>query len=326
MLNRGKKSRKTVRRKIKPTSSRAFRRKQTVSVVGAGRLGTALGRALFAAGYRIEAVVTRQKESAQNASRLISSRARPFTTAELDKLPNSDLVLVAVPDDAIAETARQLANSLKSCRGLVASRSSRKGIALHTSGALSSDVLSPLRELGFAIGSMHPLVSVSDPVSGAKVFRGTFFGVEGDSRAVRLARKIVRELGGRSFSIAAGDKALYHAAAVMASGHVVALFDIAVEMLARCGLSPKRAREVLLPLVESTLRNLSAREPARALTGTFARGDVTTMRRHLAAMRAEDLDYAQAAYLVLGKRSLKLAKAAGGKGRATKGTKAPRDN
>jgi predicted short-subunit dehydrogenase-like oxidoreductase (DUF2520 family) len=314
MLKTGKKSKKTGKKKRRPNAARPFRGKETVSVVGAGRLGTALGRALLAAGYWIEAVVTRHGDSAKSAARLIGSRPCPLTVAELGKLSNSDLVFVATPDDAIAETARQLANAVRSVPGstLAGSLPSRKRTALHTSGAVTSEVLSPLKELGFAIGSMHPLVAVSDPVSGAELFRGAFFFVEGDRRAARLARRIVRELGGRSFSITAGDKALYHAAAVMASGHVVALFDIAVEMLRRAGLSSKRAREALLPLVESTMANLSAREPARALTGTFARGDVTTMRRHLAAMQSAGLDDAEAAYILLGKRSLKL------KDRATK--------
>jgi predicted short-subunit dehydrogenase-like oxidoreductase (DUF2520 family) len=107
------------------------------------------------------------------------------------------------------------------------------------------------------------------------------------------------------------DKALYHAAAVMASGHVTALFDIAVEMLALCGLATGRAREVLLPLLRSTLENLYLSDPAHALTGTFARADAATVGRHLAALDAQEMKDALAVYRLLGLRSLKLAKAAG---------------
>jgi len=89
---------------------------------------------------------------------------------------------------------------------------------------------------------------------------------------------------------------------------MVALFDIALEMLGHCGLSPRRAREVLLPLVESTLANLSTRDPARALTGTFKRGNVSTVRKHLAAIESEQLSDALAAYVLLGRRSLGLSR------------------
>jgi predicted short-subunit dehydrogenase-like oxidoreductase (DUF2520 family) len=158
---------------------------------------------------------------------------------------------------------------------------------------------------------MHPLVSVSDARQGAESFASAFFCVEGEPRAARVARRVVSALGGRSFSISANDKALYHAAAVMASGHTTALFDIAEEMLARCGLTERRAREVLLPLLRSTLENLYASTPAGALTGTFARADTKTVRRHLASLRSQQLTDALAAYVLLGRRSLLLAKAAG---------------
>lgn len=134
--------------------------------------------------------------------------------------------------------------------------------------------------------------------------------MEGKAAALRVARQIVRDLGGHGFSVEPGHKALYHAAAVMASGHMTALFDIAIEMLERCGLSGQRARKVLLPLVESAARNLSAMEPARALTGTFARGDVATVRRHLSAIEEQSLPEALAAYVLLGGRSLSLTKQA----------------
>ena len=97
----------------------------------------------------------------------------------------------------------------------------------------------------------------------------------------------------------------------MASGHVTALFDIAMEMLARCGLNERRARRVLLPLLKSTLENLYASDPAHALTGTFARADSATVRKHLAALRSSKMRDALAAYTLLGLRSLRLAQAAG---------------
>ena len=292
-----------------------MKRKPTISFIGAGRLGTALARALAACGYTIEAVVSRTVRHAGRSAELVGTHPLALRSTQLDKLPRSDILFITTPDDAIAEVAAELAATVNSRAGKVKSIGKGKGnrgrTALHASGALSSEVLASLRDVGFATGSMHPLVSVSDPVHGAKSLGSAFFCVEGSTGAVRVARSMVRALGAQSFSISSDDKALYHAAAVMASGHTTALFDIAMEMLARCGLTKSRARAVLLPLLRSTLENLYTTDPAHALTGTFARADTVTVQRHLAALRSQKLPEALAAYLLLGQRSLQLAKSAG---------------
>ncbi len=177
---------------------------------------------------------------------------------------------------------------------------------MHTSGALSSAVLIPLQKGGFAVGSLHPLVSISDALSGAEWLTRAFFSLEGDTAAIHLGKQIVRDLGGQSFTIDSDVKPLYHAAALMASPSMTALFDVAVEMLGRCGLKPGRARQILLPLVKSTLDNLVTRDPGRALTGTFKRGDITTVKKHLAAIETAKLRDALEAYVLLGRRSLSL--------------------
>lgn len=284
-------------------------REQTVSIVGAGRLGTALARALSANGYTIEAVVTRTRRHAKRAARLVGTRPLALAFTQLDLLPASDILFITTPDDAISEVAAELAARIKNGGRQQTSRRTRT--ALHASGALSSAALASLREAGFSTGSLHPLVSVSDPLQGAQSLGSAFFCVEGSAAALRVALRVVRALGAQSFSISADDKALYHAAAVMASGHTTALFDIATEMLVRCGLSELRARRVLLPLLKSTLDNLYTNDPAHALTGTFARADTATVRRHLESLHSQKMRQALAAYVLLGERSLQLAKAAG---------------
>jgi predicted short-subunit dehydrogenase-like oxidoreductase (DUF2520 family) len=122
---------------------------------------------------------------------------------------------------------------------------------------------------------------------------------------------IVTDLKGISFSIQANDKALYHAAAVMASGHFVALFDLATEMLAACGMNQKSAQRILMPLVESTVNNLKNSGPEEALTGTFARGDVATVERHLEALSRKQFAEELEVYRLLGLRAIQLAEKAG---------------
>lgn len=286
-----------------------------VSIIGAGRLGTALGRALRAQGHLIELVVTRRSSHARRAAKLIgkgipsvnSRELRALKTSAVAHLRSSRLLLISTPDDVVEESAEQLTRLFQANpRG-----KKPKAVVLHTSGALSSEVLKPLRTAGFAIGSLHPLVSVADANSDPKIFQGAFFCVEGDRDAVRVARSLVKDLSGRSFTIDAKSKALYHAAAVMSSGHVAALFDLAVVMLQACGLSGRRAQQILLPLLESNTANLATKDARRALTGPFARGDQATVKSHLGAMKSARLIQALAAYRVLGKHSLELAKQSG---------------
>lgn len=285
-----------------------------VAVIGAGRLGTALGQALNKAGYPVEIVVARRQTSAHRAAKLISKDTAGLSVQQLlspnqtDRLSRCTLILVSTPDDAIAPVAEQLAALFNSLGVEAGRRASDRRVALHTSGALSAAVLGPLQRAGFAIGSLHPLVSISDYRAGSDAFRHAFFAIEGGRLAARAAKSVVRNLGGQSLSITSGAKALYHAAAVTTSGHVVALFDIALEMLVSCGLSRRRSRQILRPLLESTARNLSTRDPRLALTGTFARGDVSTARRHLASIKSHKLPDALAAYILLGHRSLLLAR------------------
>jgi predicted short-subunit dehydrogenase-like oxidoreductase (DUF2520 family) len=272
-------------------------------IVGAGRLGTALARALDACGYDVRALVARSAASARRARVRACVKAQALSIARLEELPPSDILFITTPDDAVAETAVRLA-TLKTER-------LRGSVALHTSGALSSDALAPMRARGYGVGSMHPLAAVSDAKAGAESLRRAFYCVEGDASAVRVARRVVRDIGGRSFSVGTEDKALYHAAAVLTAGHTVALFDIAVRLLARCGLADREARRILLPLLASALENLSRQTPERALTGTFARGDAETVRKHLAALREAGEADALLAYALLGGRSLRLAARAG---------------
>jgi predicted short-subunit dehydrogenase-like oxidoreductase (DUF2520 family) len=248
----------------------------------------------------VRAFVSREAAHARRASKRAGVETLALGAGELERLPAAGLLFVTTPDDAIAGAAGRLA----------ALPAFRSRVVLHASGALSSEVLAPLRARGAAVGSMHPLASVSDAPSGAESLRRAFYCVEGDARAVRAARRVVRDLGGEAFTINPDDKALYHAAAVLAAGHVVSLFDVAADALKRCGLSEPRARKTLLPLLRSVADNLARHAPARALTGSFARADVETVRKHLRALgELEDSD-ALAVYKLLGRHSLKLAEGA----------------
>lgn len=272
--------------------------KPEVSLIGTGRLGSALAIALADEGYTIGALVSRRRESARRAANLLDVPTRVLALKELAGQPRPDLLLIATHDDQIAGVAEAVAK-------LDWETTRSKSTVLHTSGALSSDVLSALRKKDWNVGSLHPLASVSEPRTGARLLRGAFWCVEGDKRAVSLGRSIVRDLAGNSFSIDSDKKPLYHAAAVMVSGNVTALFDVALEMLRQCGLTRAEARRALLPLLKSAVDNLDKMDPAQALTGTFARGDVETVKRHLASLEGNEA--VLQLYRLLGLWSLNLA-------------------
>ena len=261
-----------------------------IAIVGPGRVGASLARALDKTDLRISGLFGRNAGSAH---------------ASLEQTPSidADIVVLSVPDPAIRSVVELLRTRLDSGT-----------VVLHTSGLLTSEILDPLRTDERSVGSMHPLVSFNRR-RGAKnptnPYRGAYFGLEGDADAVTAAKRIVAALGAEFLIVPAASKALYHAAAVTACGHITALFDLAVAMMRKAGVDSDAAEKALLPLAISTLRNIEIDGRGSSLTGTFARADASGFARHLDAFKdklsADELEI----YLALGLRSLKLALANG---------------
>jgi predicted short-subunit dehydrogenase-like oxidoreductase (DUF2520 family) len=180
-------------------------------------------------------------------------------------------VIIAVADDAIETVARALAPQMES------------GVVLHTCGARGPEALKPLQDKGVACGVLHPMQSIPAPTD-RTALEGVTFGVAGDPAALEVAERLARLVGGRPLRIAPGRFAQYHAAAVMASNHTVAVVDAAVALLGQAGVPPGEALEALAPLCRTTVANVLARGPADALTGPVARGDASTVRAHLEAL------------------------------------------
>lgn len=270
-----------------------------ISIIGAGRLGGALAIALSKKGFEIENLAARSLAKAERIAEFIEPKPKIIQPNELSKI-FSDVIFITTRDSEIETVARRLQKGL-----------SHQPFVFHTSGALSSEVLRNLKAVGCQIGSLHPLISISDSIRGADNFAGAYFCVEGDAGAVTVGEKIVGVLGGNSFSIETKFKILYHASAVVACGHLVALIDAAIETLTKCGLGETEARKVLSPLIKSTVENLEIQSAAESLTGTFARADSVTFKKHLAALRANVSPEILEIYLQLGARSVSLAEKQG---------------
>lgn len=273
-----------------------------ISIVGVGRLGGALAISLARKGYEIENLIGRKRETVEKIAKLIEPKPKILTAEDFSDI-SSDTVFICTQDFEIENAAGDLAKKLQN-----------KPTVFHTSGALSSEILFKLKQIGCAVGSIHPLVSVSDSILGAKRFENAYFCVEGGAQAVRVAEEIVFDLEGKSFTVETRYKSLYHAAAVTASGHLVALVDVALEMFSKCGVEKREAQKILLPLIKSTVENLATQTTSEALTGTFARADVETFENHLQALEKNVSLQAVELYLQLAARSLRLAETQGASG------------
>jgi predicted short-subunit dehydrogenase-like oxidoreductase (DUF2520 family) len=266
-----------------------------IGIVGAGAVGTALGVALTRGGWPITAVASRDPGRRERFRSLVGgTRAFAEATALLDDV---ELVILAVPDDAIAPLAERL--RLYSGQAMI-----------HTSGLLGAEVLAPAMAAGTQIGSFHPLVAFADTERAVAALHGATIAVEGDDELVALLADMAAVVGGTAVRLAQGAKPAYHAAAVLAAGGVIALLDAIVELGAVAGLDEPSSLAVYLPLVRQTLANAETLGVRSALTGPFTRGDAGTLAAHLAALEAHAPNVADL-YRVLGARELELARERG---------------
>ncbi len=261
-----------------------------IAIIGAGRVGTALGLALHHAGYPITAVASRTIDHATELAQLVTAPQLPLLAA----VQNADLVLFVVPDDAIHPLAQVVADAGSWQPGQ---------LVVHASGALPAAALSPAAAQGAHIGSFHPLAAFAR--RNTTLPAGLTIAVEAAEPLRRILHRLAHDLGGQPLDLTADAKPLYHAAAVLASNYTVVLAALATQLIAATGAPEERALEALLPLLDTTLANLRRDGLPAALTGPLVRGDSGTVTRHLTAL---DTQYPLTAnvYRALGEAALAL--------------------
>jgi predicted short-subunit dehydrogenase-like oxidoreductase (DUF2520 family) len=253
--------------------------KETVAIIGAGRVGSSVGYLLAKAGYPVVAVVARTAASAEKAAAFIGSGTP--TTDAADAATKAELVFITTPDSVIREV----------CEKIAAAGVFKPGAAVvHMSGAHSLDLLDAARAAGAGRAVIHPLQSLASREQGIGNLRGSYFRIEADPEATETARVIVKALGGIELALPkwSSDKdsaALYHAGAVAVSNYFVALVDYGLKFYQSLGADKKEALRAVLPLIRGTLRNIETLGTPDALTGPIMRGDVQTVQDHLDAMR-----------------------------------------
>jgi predicted short-subunit dehydrogenase-like oxidoreductase (DUF2520 family) len=262
-----------------------------IGIVGAGAVGTALGVALRRAGWVVGAVASRDAARRERFRALVpGARAFPDATAVLDE---SHLLIVAVPDDALAAVVASL--RLYSGQAIV-----------HTSGLHGAEILAPALAAGTSAGSFHPLVAFADLERAVAALRGATVAIEGDEALLDLLAEMAGTLGATPVRLAPGSKHAYHAAAVLAAGGLTALLDVVAAVAAPTGLDEAGALAIYGPLAAQALANASALGTGPALTGPAVRGDAGTIVAHLAAVASAG-EEATAVYRALGLHQVTLA-------------------
>lgn len=227
-----------------------------------------LGMALVAAGHKVVGVVGRTTESAQHGAALVGTSA--FTLD--DRLPASDLLVIATRDSQIGSIATTLAD-----------KEPVAGAAVHVSGLTPLDVLEPLRSIDIAVGSFHPLQTLPTPEAGAARLRGAHVAVTAEPPLLHVLQRLAEDIGATPFPLDDDAKPLYHAAAAAAANFPLAALSMAEDLFAEAGVPWEAAR----PLVEAVVANAFDLGPRAALTGPVARGDTATVAAQLRAVEVE---------------------------------------
>ena len=248
-----------------PAKSKA----RTIALIGAGNLARALGPALRSAGYRIVTVAGRKGRASQTRARALARKLGAKAILLEEAGPHADIIWLCHTDDALAGTAAVLARQ----------PGWKDKIVFHSSGALSSEVLAPLRRAGAHTASLHPMMTFVPGTTPR--MKDVPFAVEGEPKAVKVAREITAHLGAEVFKIKKSNKVLYHALGSFSSPMIVATLVTAERVGRGAGLSRKQTRAIIGPILEQTLRNYRRAGPAAAFSGPIKRGDVETVRRHL---------------------------------------------
>ncbi|MFL5574543.1 MAG: DUF2520 domain-containing protein [Gemmatimonadaceae bacterium] len=267
-----------------------------VFVLGAGRAGKGLARALRASGVELAGLHGRRAEPGGGDGALpVSAGALPPSLAD------AGVVLVAVQDAALDAAIAEL----------LAARLAPGAVLLQASGSAEPAAFAGARAAGHPTGTFHPLVPLADPSRAPALLRGAWVGVDGAPAAVEAARRLAAALGASVLEIPAGEKARYHAAAVFASNFPTVLAAIAARLMREAGVAATDGRDAVRALLAAAAANVASGDPLAALTGPVVRGDAVTVRRHLHALAADE--DARAVYLALSRAALGMI----GEGRAS---------
>ncbi len=243
-----------------------------ISIIGAGRAGTALAYLLQKKGDNISAVASRSQESLNRAKKYLDSH---FTHNIFEAASRGELIILSVNDDNISSVCMNLADN---------EAFKENSVVAHLSGALGLNVLEPAKRIGCHVGSLHPIQTLADVDGAIANLPGSYFGLTGEEHSVEVLREVISKLGGIAVEVKDEDKALYHAAACVASNYLVAMTYAAGKLYQKSTRGQSIDLSALWPLIEGTVANLKRSGPVKALTGPLSRGDIKTIEKHLTSI------------------------------------------
>jgi len=242
-----------------------------IAIVGAGKVGTAVGYLLLSAGFAVVAVADRNPSAVERS--LSYTGGKPYTLPS-EAAREANIIIITTPDDEIAGICATLSEA-----GAI----SRGDKVVHMSGAGGLDLLESARRAGSLVASVHPIQSFADIEGAIENLPGSTFGITAQPEIIDWSEELVRILGGIPFLVAESDKPLYHAAACMASNYFTTLMHTVESIYVSLGLTHEEAVRAFWPLVRGTMKNIERQGTVQALTGPIARGDVGTIQKHLTA-------------------------------------------
>ncbi len=259
--------------------------------IGAGTVGSNMALRLAAKGYPVVAVSSRSHIRAEKLAKAIPGCRAVNNQTVADK---ATLVLITTPDDIIGNIVAEV-------------NWHHRQSVVHCSGADSTAVLEPARKSGVMVGTFHPLQTFTRDKETIENISGTTFAIEAEEPLLTILKDMATALDGRWIVLKAGDKVIYHAAAVMACNYVVTLVKLATDLWATIGIPQQEARRALLPLLLGTIHNIETTPIlSGCLTGPIARGDAGTIKKHLDALE-EAAPELLTAYRELGCQTIPLA-------------------
>jgi len=249
-------------------------RNYSVAIVGYGKVGRVLARGFAGRGYRLFIVAHKPHPDSW------LTRRQKRVVNRIAELPaDMDFVVLCVRDRQIPVLANEVVKRDGFRRGTV---------VCHTAGALSADVLAPIRKVGCLPLAWHPLQTFTGDED-ADLLKGITFGIDGDPKAVRVGEKMARALGGKPFRVPPELRPLYHLGGVFACNLMAALGGISQDLLKEVGMDERRSLAALAPLIRTTAQNISRKELPDAITGPLKRGDVETIAAHLKVLERHPL-------------------------------------
>lgn len=246
-----------------------------IGFIGAGKVGSTLGKFFSGGGVPVTGYYSRHRESAQQSAQFTETRVFHSLSS---LVAESDTIFVTVPDGEIPKVFSSM--NTQDLAG--------KQIC-HCSGALTAGEAFPgVETTGAAAYSIHPLFPVSNKTTVYWELKGVFFCLEGPEPGLSHWRDLLTGLGCKTLTIQSSDKVKYHTACTMASNLVCGLLEESLQLLEQCGLEPQTALEALRPLIEANIQHVLTVGPEKALTGPVERNDTGTVSRHIASLNTTE--------------------------------------